>query len=323
VTDRVEIAKKWISKGYRATLILGFVGLSASTYYENILRECKDQEEINTTSHTISNNAGGRPIPGYSLSNKGEKIPDEQIKEWLNELICSDGFPYGYTKLTVCLKEDYGLKINKKKVYRLCKELDILKPQRKIKNRHPKRLPKQCEIKGPDELWEMDIKYGYIVGADSFFFQLSLIDVFDRSIIDYHLGLSCKAKDAVRVVKNSLHKRGLREGIPLPRIRTDNGPQFTSNLFGETLEKLGITHERIPVRTPNMNAHIESFHSILESECYSQNEFESYLEVYRVVTDYMKYYNERRRHSSIKYMAPAKFHEAFINNTVTIEAFSA
>jgi putative transposase len=37
----------------------------------------------------------------------------------------------------------------------------------------------------------------------------------------------------------------------------------------------------------------------------------------------MRYYNERRRHDSIKYMVPNKFYEAFMSNTVNIEAFSA
>lgn len=104
----------------------------------------------------------------------------------------------------------------------------------------------------------MDVKYGYITGTDQFFFQLSLIDVFDRSIIDYHLGLSCKSKDAARVLKNSLSKRNLAKGMILPKIRTDNGPQFTSNLFEETVKELGVVHERIPVKTPNMNAHKKS-----------------------------------------------------------------
>jgi len=36
----------------------------------------------------------------------------------------------------------------------------------------------------------MDIKYGYIAGTKQFFFQLSLIDVMDREVISYHLGLS-------------------------------------------------------------------------------------------------------------------------------------
>ncbi len=139
--------------------------------------------------------------------------------------------------------------INRKKVYRLCKELNILKPQRTIHRKHPKHLARQDTITGSNQLWEMDVKYGYITGTDQFFFQLSLIDVFDRSIIDYHLGLSCKSKDAARVLKNSLSKRNLAKGMILPKIRTDNGPQFTSNLFEETVKELGVVHERIPVKT--------------------------------------------------------------------------
>lgn len=311
--------------GYKAALILDFVGLAQSTYYENILKERTVNETQTTENETIKpdNNSGGRPIPGYSLTKKGEKISDEQIKEWLNELICGDGFPYGYNKLTICLKEDYNLLINRKKVYRLCKEMDILRPQRKIKGKHPRHIARVNKIEKPNQLWEMDVKYGYITGTASFLFQLSLIDVFDRSVIDYHLGLSCKAKDAVRIMKNSLAKRGLGKGMLLPKIRTDNGPQFTSNLFAGAIEELNLIHERIPVKTPNMNAHIESFHSILESECYSQNEFESFMGAYAIITDYMKYYNERRRHGSIKFMAPNKFYEAFRNNAVKLEAFSA
>ncbi|WP_049780034.1 IS3 family transposase [Desulfotomaculum nigrificans] len=76
-------------------------------------------------------------------------VPDELIKEYLCELIASDGFPYGYKKLRYCLKEDYKLIINHKKVYRLCKELDILRPQRKIYPKRPKKLAKREKITGP------------------------------------------------------------------------------------------------------------------------------------------------------------------------------
>ncbi|WP_407058223.1 transposase [Tigheibacillus jepli] len=44
------------------------------------------------------------------------------------ELISGECNGYGYRKLTLALRREYKLKINKKKVYRLCKELDILKP---------------------------------------------------------------------------------------------------------------------------------------------------------------------------------------------------
>ncbi|WP_363320915.1 integrase core domain-containing protein [Mahella sp.] len=72
-----------------------------------------------------------------------------------------------------------------------------------------------------------------------------------------------------------------------------------------------------------MNTHIESFHSILEYEYYSRYAFESFMETYDVINEYMIYYNERRRHGNIKYMAPNKFYDAFMSNGVKIKEFSA
>ncbi|MDD2629582.1 MAG: integrase core domain-containing protein, partial [Limnochordia bacterium] len=69
-------------------------------------------------------------------------------------------------------------------------------------------------------------------------------------------------------------------------------------------------HERIPVNAPNRNAHIESFHAILEDECYGQNEFQTFLDAYTEVSKYMSYYNERRRHGSLNYQSPRQYHQA-------------
>lgn len=169
----------------------------------------------------------------------------------------------------------------------------------------------------------MDLKYGYIAGTGEYFFQLSLIDVFDRTIIDYHLGLSCTAEDACRVLKNALAKRQLTKGMELPVIRTDNGPQFVSRKFGETCKSLGIKHQRIPVKTPNMNAHIESFHSILERDCYSINEFKSFIHVYEIVSEYMDYYNNSYRHGSLGDMSPSRFYQALQKEKIKAESFIA
>lgn len=283
-------------------MVIDFVGLSESTYYDNI----KHDRNKNNKS---SNNPKGRPFPGYSYHLSGEKIPDEQIKEWIMELINGDGFPYGYRKLTVCLNEDYMLIINKKKVYRLCDDLGVLKTQRRIKKHHPRKLAKRDKVTASNQLWELDVKYGHIAGKDKFFFQLSLIDVLDKTVISYHLGLSCKAEDACRVLKDALAKRMLTKGMDnLPTIRTDNGPQFVSKLFGDTCDTYGLKHQRIPVKSPNMNAHIEAFHSILKEECYDRYEFMSYLQVYEAVSEYMNYYNDRRRHGSIGDKAPVKYY---------------
>lgn len=84
-------------------------------------------------------------------------MSDEQIQEWIMELIEGDGFPYGYRKLTVCLRREYQLQINKKKVYRLCKELAILRPQRQKRVVYPRELARNRTITDSNQLFEADI----------------------------------------------------------------------------------------------------------------------------------------------------------------------
>lgn len=92
-------------------------------------------------------------------------------------------------------------------------------------------------------------------------------------------------------------------------IRSDNGPQFISHAFEQGCVDFQVEHERIPPKTPNMNAHIESFHRILEDDCLSRFQFETYEEAYKAVSEFMKYYNERRMHSSILDLSPNEFYE--------------
>src|SRR5690349_20647956 len=76
-----------------------------------------------------------------------------------------------------------------------------------------------------------DIKYGYISREDRFFFLLSIIDVYDRAIIDYHIGLSCEAKHAVELLQRALWKRKQFEEKYRSRIRVLNCMEYTSQLL--------------------------------------------------------------------------------------------
>jgi putative transposase len=286
--------------------VLRIVGVNEATYYYRKKNSAKKPKV----------HAGGRPIPGYSLTKEAKPISDEQIKEWLLELVAGEENAYGYHKLTLCLKNEYGLIINKKKVYRLCKELDILEPQRQKIIKHPRRIAINREITAPNQLWEMDIKYGYIAGESRFLYLLGVIDVFDRTLIDYHIGLSCEGKDAAKLIQRCLWKRKLLVKENKPIIRTDNGPQFVSNIFGDACNFYEIEHERIPPRTPNKNAHIESFHAILERECLSRYEFNTYQEAYQVITEFIQFYNKRRIHGSIKNLSPEVYSQQVTNGKI-------
>jgi putative transposase len=250
----------------------------------------------------------GRPVPGFSKTCSGEKVSDEQIKEWLVELVEGEEQDYGYKLLAVCLRNERGLILNKKKAYRLCKELGILHKQRERKNRHPRRLPRNRIVTGANQLWQMDIKYGYVPSRNRFFFVLSIIDVFNRIIVGKYRGPVCESKHAVQTLWRALAER-VKPDQSLPTIRTDNGPQFVSKLFGDMCESIDLVHERIPPKSPNMNAYIESFHSLLERNLFSKTEFQTLDEAYEAVDRYIDFYNNRRMHGSLKRMPPAKFDE--------------
>lgn len=278
--------------------------LNPSTYYYAITRADEEKEEN-----------GGRPIPGYSYTTEGIKICDMQIKEWILTLIEGDCFAYGYYKLTVELRRTYKLIISKKKAYRLCKELGVLRPQRKIKSKYPRKLARNRTVTAPNQLWETDIKYGYVAGEDRFFYIQSIIDVYDREIIDYHIGLHCEGEDTAATLVRALMRRKLFGEDIKPVLRSDNGPQFINHKFEDKCEEVAVEHERIPCKTPNKNAHIESFHRILEDECLGRWEFESYEEAYEAVLDFMERYNHRRIHRSIFNMSPVEFHNATLKGT--------
>ncbi|NNU88974.1 IS3 family transposase, partial [Geobacillus sp. MR] len=51
------------------------------------------------------------------------------------------------------------------------------------------------------------------------------------------------------------------------------------------------------------------FHRLLEEECLGRMAFDSYEEAYQAVMEYMKFYNERRIHSSILDLPPREFYK--------------
>jgi len=280
---------------------LKIVGVLEATYYH------RKKSEVQTSKNHSPRS--GRPNTIYSWTKDRQRISNEQIKEWLMELAAGEESAYGYRKLAICLRRQHNLIINDKKVYRLCKELDILAPQRRIKVKHPRRLAANRQITASDQLWEVDLKYCYVAKEDRFFYLMSFIDVYDRMIVDYHLGLSCEGKHAAQILQRALWKRQLFETDSRPVIRSDNGPQFISHVFEEACVKFTVEHERIPPKTPNKNAHIESFHALLESDCLSRYEFSSYQEAYQIVIEYIQFYNERRIHGSLYDFSPCEFRQ--------------
>ncbi|XXM72300.1 hypothetical protein ACQ0QQ_22090 [Lysinibacillus sphaericus] len=99
----MDEVRLWAKEGFHITKLSEVTGVNRSLYYYHTgIEEAVAAEENR-----------GRPIPGYSKTNSGEMIPDEQIEEYLMEAIEGDGENYGVKNLTQFLKDTPGNKFLK------------------------------------------------------------------------------------------------------------------------------------------------------------------------------------------------------------------
>lgn len=107
----------------------------------------------------------------------------------------------------------------------------------------------------------------------------------------------------------ALYNRELNSKISeKPVLRTDNGSQFVSGIFEKGCLDFNILHERIPVRSPNYNAFIESYHRYLQDECLTGSIYWNLYEIKTDVEDYVYRYNHERIHSEIGYVSPHDYY---------------
>jgi transposase InsO family protein len=188
----------------------------------------------------------------------------------------------------------------------------LLPRRKKISKIKGKRICQNHTISRPDELWELDLKYGYIHGEERFYFIL-IIDVFVRYVVNYHIGLSCRGKDLVLALNVAIQKHKLDTNQLI--IRSDNGSQMTSKVFIKNMEYYNdeVIHGLIPPATPNKNTHVEAFNSILEIEFMQVRYFNSYSQAYDETVEFIQKYNTERIHGSLKRNTPSEARNVYLN----------
>lgn len=217
---------------------------------------------------------------------------------------------YGYRLITRELRKDLQIKINHKKVFRLMKELKLLIKRRKSKLLLNSKRCKNRKVTGSNQLWESDIKYLPIAGEKKTVYKITIIDVYDKDIVAYDIVDSCTSKTASKLLLTALYNRNLKGKSKGLIVRTDNGSQYVSENFIGTCINEEIIHERIPPRSPNYNAHIESYHRYLDDNCLRGQLYLSREELEAKISRYINFYRKERPHSSLEYNTPEQVYKS-------------
>jgi len=91
-------------------------------------------------------------------------------------------------------------------------------------------------------------------------------------------------------------------------VQTDNGSEFLAG-FHTHLESVGIRHQFIYPHMPKVNSFIERFNRTIQEECILRND-EIYYDLaafQEKLVHYLEWYNTKRPHASLSYMAPTMF----------------
>lgn len=269
----------------------------------------------------------GRPPPGFTVNRDGTHISDEVITSYLKAYRSEIHFMNagGAKLLSKYLAQEHLIYVNHKKVYRLCKDHGLLLYSSvQVKKKIKKRRCEYIEITAPNQLWQFDLKHIFIHGENQWCYLLSFIDVYTKKVVAYTMGKSIKAGNLMLTLNSALVAEGITHEQGL-RIRSDNGPQMSSNRFHFYLKRLEKTlrHEFIPPRTPNRNAYIESFFSIFEKTVIEVRYFKNYQEVYESIYNFVEFYNKRRLHGSIGNLSPMQFIKKYENGEIKDYKFSA
>ena len=249
-----------------------------------------------------------------TVKSDGEIVSNAEVVERIKTILSGEFVCYGYQKIAIQLKQEQYV-INHKKVYRLMNQNNLLLGKViRTKGRRQWVKHRRINAERPMEYLCLDIKYLWVHGEKRYYFLLTVLDVFTRKILRWILQKSIRKIDVI----NLFREINLEHGIKEVNIRNDNGSQFIANDVRQFLRAAEANQEFTHVATPEENAYIEAYHSILDTEVVQRFEFDGFYEAKLTIAAYVDFYNNRRIHGGIGYITPQQkwndYFEKEINN---------
>lgn len=257
--------------------------------------------------------------PSRTTMHCNDYVSNDKVVNEIESILSDPDLAYGYHKMTKSLKL-LGYKIGKHKVYRLMKEHNLLQSRYKKKQVVYAQYRKVMPL-NPYELIEMDIKFQWIEQVKRHAYILTILDVFSRKVLKWHVAMSITQHTISEVwtdvITDYLQPLDLlNKGVHI-EIRNDNDPRFKAKSIQRFFEQNYLNQVFTHPYTPQENGHIESFHAILGRSLDRRSFFDlEELEIH--LTLFYEKYNNIRLHSSIASLPPNTYLKLWENNQIML-----
>jgi putative transposase len=219
---------------------------------------------------------------------------------------------YGYRRTYhELINRGYKIGINTVRKLRNHLRLETFYPKPKTTriNKEHKKYPyllNDLEITRPNQVWATDITY--IPMQTGFMYNVSIIDIFSRKILAHRTSNTMDINFCIDALNDALMM------YPYPEIfNTDQGSQFTSLKFTNTLLEKGITISMDGKGRALDNVYIERFFRTLKYEDIFLHNYETAAQVKLGINNFIYFYNTKRLHSSLEYKTPDEIYFNILN----------
>lgn len=199
-------------------------------------------------------------------------LRDKEILSTIRELALERP-TYGTRMMAALLSKKLGRSINRKQVQHAFRILGWNTPQMtksEVLKASSDKIPDPTEI---NQSWQTDLTY-IRCGVDGWGYLFNVLDVFSREWLAYIFDLLATKENAIQAVVKAVEKHPEASGIVT--LYSDNGSQYISDTFRESMKVLRVEHRFIAYNTPEQNGYIESFHKTLKREYVWPYDFKSF-----------------------------------------------
>jgi putative transposase len=157
----------------------------------------------------------------------------------------------------------------------------------------------------PEEInrvWVGDITYVPLVG-NGFLYLALLMDLYSRRIVGWELGPNMKEALVLSALRFAI--AGRQPGSDLIH-HTDRGGQYAGNEYRRVLARARMRQSMSRADNCYDNALMESCFGTVKREL-EMERYDSEPIARKEISGYLRYYNTRRRHSALGYLAPEEF----------------
>ncbi len=164
----------------------------------------------------------------------------------------------------------------------------------------------------PNQLWIADITSVPTL-REGFLYLAVILDVFSRRVVGWSMANDLRTELVVGALEMAVWNRHPAVGVI---HHSDHGCQYTSLLFGERCQAVGIRCSMGSVGDCYDNAMAESFFATLECELLARQPFPTQSEARTALFEYIEvFYNRQRRHSALGYLSPDAYERRWTTQT--------